>query len=917
MASYAIVPRDMQTSLARRQQRRRNGGRRRGGGGAARTAAIALPLFLFGSLVTLAIVGFLGAVGAYAYFSQGLTDPHSLDSIVFNQESVVYDRTGTVELAQFGTVRREVVTYDQIPPVLLDATTAVEDKSFWTNTGFDPLGIVSAALDTLSGSTRGASTITQQLVRQRLLDPALVQDPNRKIERKIKEIIQSIRLTEAFPGTAGKQKIITAYLNQNFYGNNNYGILAAAQNYFGVTSLSQLTLAQAAILAGIPKSPSEYDLVRNAVPQPDGTLVVPASATIVQRRNYILQLMEDGRTPISGHTYTKADFEAAMQTPVVLAPQVVPRWKAPQFVWAVRQEVADKLCGVGVETCPALERGGLKIITTLDWHLQQLAEAWVKAAVIVPHAKNPSAAAKALGLTYLPWMRNLANKDLHNGAMVALDYQTGEVLAYVGSADYYGKATPQFQPQFDVAGNGWRQPGSSFKIFNYATGINDRTMTAATMFMDVVTNFGTAANPYIPADADRMERGPVRMREALEFSLNIPAVKALYYNGVDHVFQMARKFGVHFQTAQPSAGLSLTLGTEEVHPLDMTVGYGTLANGGAYVGHTMVLSITGPDGSDLVTPYTPPTPTPVVSPQAAFIVTDILAGNTIPSINPYWGKFELKSAKGQHRPATLKTGTNDQAKDLSAYGYIAPPTAAERAKGQYALAVGVWNGNSDNSLVSPPNNPLYSFDVPTYVWQGFLESATRNWAVDQFAVPPGLVQEKVDAWSGMKPGPFTTQTVNEWFIQGTQPTQVDNTKVGIQVQQGTNLLWQAGCAGTPVTKGFLNLSNVESAVPAWQAADQAWAARAARGVGVRGGPLGTVTTTFYEPGFHPYGNSWGAPFPPTRTCSIAPSPSPSATPCDPTLLGPTDTPCPSPLPTPPSPPVTLPPSSSPPPKGKP
>ncbi|HMJ80325.1 MAG TPA: transglycosylase domain-containing protein [Candidatus Dormibacteraeota bacterium] len=865
----------MKTSLARRQQRRLNGGRRRGGS-AGRSAAIAFPLFLFGTLAALALIGFIGVVGAYAYYSQGLDDPKQLEQIAFNQESVIYDRTGTVELARFGTERRQVATFADLSPQVLDATTAVEDKTFWTNTGFDPVGILSAAIDTLRGDSRGASTITQQLVRQRLLDPALVQDPNRKVERKVKEIIQSIRLTEAFPGEDGKQRIITAYLNQNFYGNNNYGIKAAALNYFGVSDLHKLTLAQAAILAAIPQSPTAYDLVRNAVQQSDGKLVVPADSDIVQRRNFVLDLMEQGRTPISGNTYSAADFEAAKQEPVVLAPQTVPSWRAPHFVWAVRDELTAKLCDPGAETCPLLEQGGLKIITTLDWRLQQIAEKWTKAAAILPHAKDPKAYAKSIGISYQSWMANLRNKNLHNGAMVAMDYQTGEILAYVGSADYYSKAvTKQFQPQFDVAGDGWRQIGSSFKPFNYATGINDRTMTAATMFMDVTTNFG---GNYIPTDADNRERGPVRLRGALEFSLNIPAVKALAYNGVSHVFDMAKQFGLKFETATPSAGLSLTLGTQEVHPVDVVTGYSTLANGGKYLGHTTIERIIGPDGKDLVTPYAPPSGRQVVSPQAAYIMTDILAGNTDPKINPFWGKFKVTNSGGSRRPATLKTGTNNDAKDLNAYGYIAAPSTSEREAGQYALAVGAWAGNSDNSLVSSRNARVFSIDVTTYMWQGFMNEASRTWKIDQFVRPPGITTAPVDAFSGLKPGPFTTKTINELFIAGTEPTKIDDTKVAVQVEKETNTLWQDGCFGTPITRGYLNLSNVEPAFPNWQVYDRGWIARAARGSGVLGGPgpIKTRTTYFVQPGFYPFGATWGAPFAPTKTCSTVPvSPSPS------------------------------------------
>ena len=712
------------------------------------------------------------------------------------------------------------MTFDEISPALLDALTAVEDKTFWTNTGFDPVGIGAAAIDTLQGDGRGASTITQQLVRQRLLDPALVQDPDRTVERKIKEIIQSIRVTQAFPGLDGKRRIITAYYNQNFFGNNNYGIRAAAKDYFGVSDLNELTLAQAAILAAIPQSPSSYDLMRNAEEQEDGTLVVPATSRVVQRRNTVLDLMEQGRTPISterGTSYTAADFDAARASPVVLAPRVVPIWKAPHFVWAVREQLTEVLCDPGAATCPTLERGGLKIVTTLDWKLQQLGERWVKAAAILPQVKDPKAYAKQIGVAYRPWMAKLRNKKIYNGALVAMDWQTGEVVTYVGSADYYApKATKKFQPQFDVLADGWRQPGSAYKPFDYVTGIDDGSITAATMLMDVATNFARSGKAYIPTNADNLERGPVRVRSALQFSLNIPAIKALSYIGIDRVFATSRKLGLRYLGDESQAGLSLAIGSEEVHPIDMATGYSSIANGGRYIGRTTILTIQDATGKNVISPYKPPAGDKAVSPQAAYIVTDILSGNTNPRINPVWGKFTIKNKSGERRPATLKTGTNNDAKDLNAYGFIAAPSKEGRAKGEYALTVGAWNGNSDNTVVSTPGNPVFSIDVTTYVWQGFMQAASRNWEIRDFRRPKGLKEATVDAFTGLKPGPFKSKTVREMFIDGTQPTQVDRTKVGMQIEKETGTRWQEGCVGTPVTRGFLDLSGVESGYPAWQ-----------------------------------------------------------------------------------------------------
>lgn len=879
----------MHTSLERRPARRAAGNGHRAAG-SRRRALIAIPLLIFGALALLAVAGFLVAVVAYAQFSAGLAPASDLEKIQFNAESVITDRTGTVELARFGSERREVVTFDQIPDYVLDATTAVEDKTFWTNTGFDPVGILAAGVDAVRGDARGASTITQQLVRQRLLDPKLVSDPDRKIERKVKEIIQSIRVTEAYPGEDGKKRIISAYLNQNFYGNNSYGVKAAARNYFGVDDLSRLSLAQAAILAGLPQSPSNYDLVRNAVEQDDGSLVVPSDSKIVERRNFILSLMEQGRTPRSGERFSHAEYEAAKREPVVVIQAERQRLRAPHFVWAVRDELAERLCGVGVTTCDVLDRGGLRITTTLDWNLQKLAERWVSAAAVLPKRKDPKAYAASIGVTVRPWMTNLRDKDVNNGALVAMDYQTGEIVAYVGSADYYAtRSTKKLQPQFDVLGSGYRQPGSAFKPFNYATGINDRTLTAASMFMDVTTDFGGG---YTPTDADGLERGPLRVREALQFSLNIPAVKAVAVSRPEHVFDMATRFGMRFQDSAIPV-LSETLGTLEVRPVDMVRAYATLANGGTRVAQTRILSVTA--ASDTSQPPTNLLTAPVesdervVSQQAAYITSDILQENTDARKNPIWGIHQITGPDKARRPAALKTGTNNDLKDLNAYGFIAPPDAKGRQAGQYALVVGAWNGNSDASIVSTADKPIFSNDVTAYVWENFVEQATRKWPIHDFVRPSGVVEADVDAFSGMKPGPYTAKTVRELFVDGTAPEREDTTKRGVQVvpaPDGSFVLWHDGCAGTPETRGYLDLDGVEQDHSTWHDANADWIGRAHRGTDVAGGPGGTRTAYFYDGGFRPYGATWGAPFPPTGKCDEAPSPSPS----------PSESPSPSPSP---------------------
>src|SRR4051794_21921498 len=391
----------MQTSLARRQRHRRALQRRPPGrtGTAIGRVLLAFLVVLIATGGLLAGGGAVVAMGAYNHYAAGLPDPvAALTNIPFEQQTIIYDRTGKIELARLGDLKRELVTFDQIPGEMLDATTAIEDKDFWVNPGFDPAGIVSAGLDTVSGKPRGASTITQQLVRARLLPPSAFEGTT--YERKAREIIQSIRLTQAFPGEDGKQEIMTAYLNQNFYGNQSYGVKAAAKSYFG-KQLKDLTLAQDAILAAIPQSPTKFDLMRNADEVclenvADGEectkfkLVVPQGSEVVQRRNHVLDLMKT-RSPLAGNKHTAAEYEAAKQEPVELVPQVSAQWKAPHFVWQVRQELGAMKCPDTPNDCPEVDTGGYKVITTLDWKMQQTAEKWTYVAARAPNSKNPIA----------------------------------------------------------------------------------------------------------------------------------------------------------------------------------------------------------------------------------------------------------------------------------------------------------------------------------------------------------------------------------------------------------------------------------------------------------------------------------------------------------------------------------------------
>jgi len=453
----------MNTSLARRQRRRRNGGRPSGATGPARVVAIGFPLFLFASFFMLGIVGFVATVGAYGFYSTGLPDPKTaLQDLGFDEQTIVYDRTGKVELARFGQTHRQVIdVFAQLSPTLIDATTSVEDRTFWSNAGFDPVGIISAAVATASGNGRGASTITQQLVRARLLPESAFLGST--YDRKIREIIQSIRLTQELAGLDGKREIMIDYLNQNYYGDQSYGVAAAALDYFGVTDLHKLTIAQAAILAGIPQSPTAFDLRKNAVLQKSATdptpcsedpklavkcvLAVPLDSKIGQRRNFILTQMTTNRhltkagdeLAIPGAAITDEQIAAAFNEPILIQKQNAITWRAPHFVWQVRHQLGAILCGEpNADDCPLIDTGGYQVTTTLDWKMQQVAEKWVKAAAIAPNIKGGMAATlKYLADNKTPsqsWIRNLVGRGVFNAALGAFDYRTGQVMAYVGSA---------------------------------------------------------------------------------------------------------------------------------------------------------------------------------------------------------------------------------------------------------------------------------------------------------------------------------------------------------------------------------------------------------------------------------------------------------------------------------------------------
>ncbi len=768
-------------------------------------------------------------------FSAGLPDPAALHDLSFDQPTIVYDRAGKVELGRFEDERRRVLAFEDLPRSVLDATTAAEDRTFWANPGVDVAALLSAAAENASGTgERGASTITQQLVRARLLPQDVVAAGSDRYVRKVKEIIQSLRLGGEFPGEQGKERVIGAYLNEIFYGHGAYGIAAAAEIYFGVRDLSKLTIGQAALLAGLPKAPSALDPYAFATKDKKGRLVVPPGSPPVVRRDWVLQgIATTGRWI----RLDQSQLAKAMDEPIVLIGERPVRIPGGHFTWQVRRQLQEIL---GPEA--DLERDGFRVRTTLDWRAQKLAEKYVAAVAVAPNVTRRGME-RILTRSRVParergWIRALRGKDLHNGALVALDYRTGDVLAYVGSAGYArdSMASRKFEPKFDAAGDGARQPGSAWKPVLYAAAFDAKRLTPGSVLLDITTEFNRREE-WAPTDADQRERGPVLVRRALQYSLNIPAIRALERVGNSRVAKTAEAMGVRFMGGREAfmqAGLAGALGTVEVRPLDLTAAYATIANGGVHVPPRMVLEVRGPDGR-LVWQAGKPAGERAISAAAAYLVTDILAGNTDPAQNDIWAeKLMLRGPGGaRRRPAAAKTGTTNDARDLGTYGFL-PPT-----KNGLGLTVGVWLGNSDHSFPRS-RKPATSLTAAAPMWRAFMREYTARWAVTSFKRPKDVVRTRIDAWSGGRPGAWTRDTTQEWFIRGTQP----GTRRAIDRD---GLLYRGGCGGWRVDP-----LRAEFGPASWRDDVLNWMGRARRGVGVTG-RYGSSTAYFWGEG------SWGGP----------------------------------------------------------
>lgn len=630
------------------------------------------------------------------YFATQIPSPQDLTNRDVSAATKIFDRKGELLYDIYQNQNRTPIKLIDIPDNVKHATTAIEDKDFYRHSGFSVTGIARSVFDLIVHHQveGGGSTLTQQLVKNALLSG------ERTLPRKIKELILAIQVERAY----SKDQILEMYLNEIPYGGTAYGIEAAANLYFGKHA-KDLDLAQSALLAGLPQQPSVYS--------PYG--IKPELAKVRQKE--VLQRMVDDGYITKDQAKAAADEQLTYRTT-----QNEQGFKAPHFVLYVKQKLIEQFGDKMVE------QGGLKVTTTLNYDLQDQAQQIVKAEV-----------------------DKLKDAKVGNGAAIVLDPKTGEILAMVGSKDYFAK---------DYDGNvnvtlSLRQPGSATKPINYAVGLQ-KGYSANSVFMDVKTEFPGGANlpSYIPVNYDGQYHGPVQMRYALGNSFNLPAVKMLALNGVKDVMDLGYRMGL--STWEPtqeninSVGLSLTLGGREVRLIDLTSAYSVFANKGELVDPVSILKVEDSKGKVLFEYKPPADGRKVVDPGISYIISDILADNG--ARTAAFGSNSVLVISG-HRVA-VKTGTTDEKRDNWAFGFTP------------SVVVGVWVGNNDNKPMSPVIASGVTGASP--IWNKIMTAALKGKSDEWYSQPDDISQVEVDGLMSGKPH-NGSPTRKEYFIKGTEP----------------------------------------------------------------------------------------------------------------------------------------------------
>lgn len=629
----------------------------------------------------LAGIGGIFLIGLIYFFFliKDLPDTDILASRQVSESTKIYDRTGEILLYEIhGEEKRTIIPFEQIPAYAKQATIAIEDDNFYNHGAVDWKGIARAFFkNILRGQiSQGGSTITQQLVKKAFLTDA------RTYTRKLKELFLAIKLENRYT----KDEILNLYLNQIPYGSNAYGIEAASKTFFDKNA-KDLSLAEAALLASLPKAPSYFS--------PYGSHL----DALMARKDTVLEKM------YQAGFVSEEEKNLAKKFKFEFAPDFT-SIKAPHFVIMVQDYLNSKYGEDFVRTA------GLKVITTLDWKLQEVAEKTVEEGA-------------------------QRNEELYagkNAALVAQDATTGQILALVGSRNYFDT---EAQGNFNVAAQGLRQPGSTIKPFAYVAAFK-KGYTPETIVFDVETEFDNTGDPeksYKPGNFDEIFRGPVTLRQGLSQSINIPSIKALYLSGIDNVLKLAKSFGITTLTERSRYGLSLVLGGGEAKLIDMVNAYSVFAQDGIKHTQSFVLKVTE---KDRVLEEYFDEPENVIEAQYARMINNILSDIESRSVL-FQNSIGLTIFPNQE--VALKTGTTNDYRDAWAIGYTK------------SLVVGIWAGNNDNTPMQKRGSSLLAA-IP--MWSAFTREALRDRPTESFDQPDPIYIEKpilkgeyvVNYWSG-------------------------------------------------------------------------------------------------------------------------------------------------------------------------
>lgn len=654
-------------------------------------------LFWLSRLTTLAFIGliclvFLTAI-LFVWYSRDLPRPGKLTSSNKSQSTRIFDKSGTLLYSVYSQENRVYVPLSDITKTLVQATISIEDKDFYKNQGFSLMGYVRAVRGMiLYRNLAGGSTITQQLVKNALLSS------ERTLPRKIKEFILSVQVDRKY----SKDQVLELYLNAVSYGGTAVGVEAASQQYFG-KSVKDLTLVESAIIAGLPQLPSYYS--------PLGS---NPKAYIDRTKDVLRRMREDD-------SITSADEKKAVsELPSVAFVSKNQGIRAAHFVFYVKEQLIKQF---GEDT---VEHGGLQVTTSLDYKLQEQAEKIVKEEV-----------------------DNAKSLKVGNGASLAMDVKTGQILAMVGSKDYFDEEN---DGNFNAA-TSLRQPGSAIKPVTYATALN-KGYTASTLIMDTKTIFpNQGEKDYIPVNYDGKFHGPLQMRFALSSSINVPAVKMLAQVGVRDMATTAYNMGLITLSPTPENlkrfGLSITLGGGEVRLIDLASAYSAFGNGGYRVEPLPILKVTDSKGKTLYE-YKETGRRKVLSVEVAFIISHILLDNNARLIT--FGENSFLNVRG--RTIAVKTGTTDDKRDNWTVGWTPD------------VIVATWVGNNDNS---PMGNVASGVTGAAPIWRRIILEALKNKSNSEFQKPDSVVAVTIDGLGGGLPVDGQA-TRSEYFIKGTEPT---------------------------------------------------------------------------------------------------------------------------------------------------